>query len=158
MENVEIANILRKYADLLEIQGEGRFRVLAYRNAARTIESLSQPVAQLIAEGKDLEELRGIGKNLAKHIEEIVRTGTLQGLKALRKEIPATLDELLEVEGLGPKRTKQLYEKLGISSVKQLEQAIASGKGESPRHHGFHRLRSRHSTGWIAGSPRRSPR
>jgi len=133
MENVEIAHLLSKYADLLEIQGEGRFRVLAYRNAARTIESLSQPVTQLIAEGKDLKTLKlpGIGERMAEHVEEIVKTGTLQALKVLRKEIPATLDELLEVEGLGPKRTKQLYEKLGISSVKQLEQAIASGKVES---------------------------
>jgi DNA polymerase (family 10) len=133
MENVEIAHLLSKYADLLEIQGEGRFRVLAYRNAARTIESLSQPVTQLIAEGKDLKTLKlpGIGERMAEHIEEIVKTGTLQALKVLRKQIPATLDELLEVEGLGPKRTKQLYETLGISSVKQLEQAIASGKVES---------------------------
>jgi DNA polymerase (family 10) len=133
MENAEIAHLLSKYADLLEIQGEGRFRVLAYRNAARTIESLSQPVTQLIAEGKDLKKLNlpGIGKRMAEHVEEIVKTGTLQALKVLRKEIPATLDELLEVEGLGPKRTKQLYEKLGVSSVKQLEQAIASGKLES---------------------------
>ena len=133
MENVEIAQLLNKYADLLEIQGEGRFRVLAYRNAARTIESLSQPVAQLIAEGKDLKTLKlpGIGERMAEHLEEIVKTGTLQVLKAIRKEIPATVDELLEVEGLGPKRTKLLYEKLGVSSIKQLEQAIASGKVES---------------------------
>ena len=133
IENLEIAHLLSKYADLLEIQGEGRFRVLAYRNAARTIESFSQPVAHLIAEGKDLRTLKlpGIGERMADHVEEIVKTGTLQALKLLRKEIPATLDELLEVEGLGPKRTKQLYEKLGISSVKQLEQAIASGKVES---------------------------
>ncbi len=132
MENVEIAHLLSQCADLLEIQGEGRFRVLAYRNAARTIESLSQPVTQLIAEGKDLKKLKlpGIGKSMAEHVEEIVKTGTLQALKVLRKEIPATLDELLEIEGLGPKRTKQLYETLGISSVKQLEQAIASGKVE----------------------------
>jgi len=132
MENLEIAHLLNQYADLLEIQGEGRFRVLAYRNAARTIESLSQPVAQLLAEGKNLQKLKlpGIGMRMAAHIEEIVETGTFQGLKALRKEIPATLDELLEVEGLGPKRTKELYEKLGVSSIKQLEQAIASGKVE----------------------------
>jgi DNA polymerase (family 10) len=133
MENVEIAHLLGKYADLLEIQGEGRFRVLAYRNAARTIETLSRPVTQLIVEGKDLKTLKlpGIGERMAHHVEEIVKTGTFQALKALRKEIPVTLDELLEVEGLGPKRTKQLYEKLGISSVKQLEQAIASGNLES---------------------------
>jgi DNA polymerase (family 10) len=128
MENVEIAHLLSKYADLLEIQGEGLFRVLAYRKAARTVESLSQPVAQLLAEGKDLEELPGIGKSMAEHIEEIIKTGTLKALGKLHKEIPATLDELLEIEGLGPKRTKQLYDKLGIRSVKELERALDSGK------------------------------
>jgi DNA polymerase (family 10) len=133
MENVEIAHLLSKYADLIEIQGADLFRIQAYRNAARTIESLSQPVAQLLDEGKDLKKLKlpGIGKSMAEHIEEIVKTGTLGTLAELRKKLPATLDELLEIEGLGPKRTKQLYEKLGISSVKKLEEAIASGKLES---------------------------
>jgi DNA polymerase (family 10) len=128
MENVEIAHLLSKYADLLEIQGEGLFRVLAYRKAARTVESLSQPIAQLRAQGKDLEELPGIGKSMAEHIEEIIKTGTLKALKELHKEIPATLDELLEIEGLGPKRTKLLYDKLGISSIKELERALDAGK------------------------------
>lgn len=132
MENVEIAQILGKYADLLEIEGEDLFRVQAYRNAARTLESLSQSVAQLVAEGQDLKKLKlpGIGKSMAEHLEEIVKTGTLHALQKLREKFPATLDELLEIEGLGPKRTKQLYEKLGISSIKQLEQALDAGKVE----------------------------
>ena len=133
MENVEIAHLLSKYADLLEIQGEGLFRVLAYRKAARTVESLSQPIAQLVAEGKDLEELPGIGKSMAEHIGEIIKTGTLKALNQLHKEIPATLDELLEIEGLGPKRTKLLYDKLGISSIKELERALGAGKITSLR-------------------------
>ncbi|HEY7316449.1 MAG TPA: DNA polymerase/3'-5' exonuclease PolX [Candidatus Binatia bacterium] len=133
MENIEIAHILTQYADLLEIEGEDLFRVLAYRNAARTIEGLSQPVVQLFEEGKDLQKLKlpGIGKGMAEHITEIIKTGTLQALKQLQKKLPAHLDELLEIEGLGPKRTKQLYEKLGIGSIKELEQAIGSGKLET---------------------------
>jgi DNA polymerase (family 10) len=132
MENVEIAHLLNQYADLLEIQGADLFRIRAYRNAARTIESLSQSVAQLLAEGKDLQKLKlpGIGKGMTEHIEEIVKTGTLGALKELRKKLPATLDELLEVEGLGPKRTKLFYEKLGISSIGELEKALDSGKVE----------------------------
>ncbi|HUK41328.1 MAG TPA: nucleotidyltransferase domain-containing protein, partial [Candidatus Acidoferrales bacterium] len=135
MENVEIAHVLTQYADLLEIEGADMFRVLAYRNAARTIESLSQPIVQLLDENKDLSKLKlpGIGKSMAEHIEEIVKTGTLQALVEIRKKLPPTLDELLEIEGLGPKRTKQLYEQLKISSIKHLEQAIESGKLESVR-------------------------
>jgi DNA polymerase (family 10) len=133
MENVEIAHLLTQYADLLEIQGEDLFRIHAYRNAARTIESLSQPIVRLLEEGQDLTKLKlpGIGKGMTEHIEEIVKTGTLGALKELRKKLPATLDELLVIEGLGPKRTKLLYDKLGISSIKQLEQAIDAGKVEA---------------------------
>jgi DNA polymerase (family 10) len=133
MENVEIAHLLNKYADLLEIQGADLFRIQAYRNAARTIESLSQSVAQLLEEGKDLKKLKlpGIGKSMSEHVEEIVKTGTLTALKELRKKLPGTVDELLEIEGLGPKRTKLLYEKLGVSSIKKLEQAIDAGKLET---------------------------
>lgn len=130
MENVEIARILNQYADLLEIEGADPFRVRAYRNAARTIESFSRSIAQCLEEGQDLKKLKlpGIGKGMTEHIEEIVKTGTLGALKDLRKKLPASLDELLQIEGLGPKRTKLLYEKLGIGSVKQLEQAIDAGK------------------------------
>lgn len=132
MENVEIAHLLNQYADLLEIQGADLFRIRAYRNAARTVESLSQSIVQLLEEGKDLTKLKlpGIGKGMTEHIEEIVKTGTLGALKELRKTLPASLDELLEVEGLGPKRTKLFYEKLGISSIGELEKALDSGKVE----------------------------
>ncbi len=130
MENVEIARVLNQYADLLEIEGADPFRVRAYRNAARTIESLSRSIAQCLEEGQDLKKLKlpGIGKGMTEHIEEIVKTGTLGALRELREKLPASLDELLQIEGLGPKRTKLLYEKLGIGSVKELEQAIDAGK------------------------------
>jgi DNA polymerase (family 10) len=133
MENVQIAHLLNQYADLLEIQGADLFRIRAYRNGARTIESLSQPIVQLLGEGQDLTKLKlpGIGKGMAEHIEEIVKTGTLTALKELRKKLPGAVDELLEIEGLGPKRTKLLYEKLGVSSIKKLEQAIDAGKVET---------------------------
>ena len=105
MENIEIARILTQYADLLEIQGEDLFRVLAYRNAARTIESLSQSVVQLLEEGKDLKKLKlpGIGKGMAEHVAEIIKTGTLQALKQLRKKLPATLGRASRNRGIGAK-------------------------------------------------------
>jgi DNA polymerase (family X) len=94
---------------------------------------LSQPLVQLIKEGKDLTKLKlpGIGKGMAEHIEEIVETSTLGALKELQKTIPATVNDLLDIEGLGPKQAKLLYDRLGIASIKQLEQAIDSGKVET---------------------------
>ncbi len=128
MENIEIARMFTKYADLLDIQGESPFRVRAYRKAAQTIESLSRPVAELVEEGEDLAKLPGIGSSMADHIQEILRTGTLKALKKLRGDIPATLAELVRLEGLGPKRTKQLYQELGIASVADLQKALDAGR------------------------------
>ena len=128
MENIEIARLLNEYADLLELKVENRFRIRSYRKAAQIIQGLSTPIAQLIEQGKDLTELPGVGDSMAEHITEIVKTGTLKALKGLRKEIPAAVSELMEIEGLGPKRTKQLHEQLGVRSIKELQQALDAGK------------------------------
>ena len=131
MENIEIARVLNDYADLLEIKGENPFRIRSYRRAAQIIQTYSQRLAQLLGEGKDLTQLPGIGTSMAAHIKEIVSTGTFQGLQELRQEFPATMAELLELEGLGPKRTKQLHQALGVRSLAELEKAINSGKVET---------------------------
>jgi DNA polymerase (family 10) len=131
MENVEIAKVLNEYADLLDIQGENRFRIGSYRRAAQTIQSLSQPIAGLVERGEDLVQLPGIGKSMAEHIKEIIKTGTLKALQKLHKDFPASLGQLVQIEGLGPKRTKQLYDKLGITSIAQLRKALDSGKVEA---------------------------
>jgi len=128
MENIEIARILNDYADLLEIKGGNPFRIRSYRRAAQMIQSYSQRLAQLLGEGRDLTQLPGIGASMAAHIKEIVATGTLQALQELRKEFPTSMAELLELEGLGPKRTRQLHEALGVRSIAELEKAIESGK------------------------------
>ena len=131
MENVEIARVLNEYADLLDIQGESPFRVRAYRNAAQTVTGLSQPVAQFIEAGEDLRQLPGIGSSMAEHIKEILDTGTLAGLEEVRRELPPTLTELMQLQHLGPKRAKTLHDALGISSVSELAAAIDAGKVEA---------------------------
>ncbi|MBF8253648.1 MAG: P domain protein, partial [Deltaproteobacteria bacterium] len=128
MENIEIARVLNEFADLLELKVENRFRIRSYRKTAQMLQGLSQPVAQLIEQGKDLTELPGVGDSMAEHIMEIVNTGTLKALSELRKEFPASTSQLLQLQGLGPKRTKQLHDKLNIGSIKELEQALAAGK------------------------------
>jgi DNA polymerase (family 10) len=127
MENIEIAHMLNEHAALLEIQGESPFRVRAYRRAARTIEDLSQPIARLLQEHTDLTTLPGIGDRMAAHIQEIVETGTLAAHEEAQKAAPRSLTELLELETLGPKKAKQLYEQLGITSVAALQEALENG-------------------------------
>jgi len=131
MENVEIARVLNEYTDLLDIQGENPFRVRSYCNAAQTVAGLSQPVAQLIEAEEDLRKLPGIGSSMAAHLKEILETGTLSGLEEVRRALPPTLTELVQLQHLGPKRARQLYDALGITSVSELAAAINTGKVEA---------------------------
>jgi DNA polymerase (family 10) len=128
VENVEIAAALAEVADLLDIQGENPFKVRAYRNAVRTIQSLTRPLAEMVAQGSDLEELPGIGHDLAAYIVELVESGHLRRLERLEKEIPATLTHLMRVEGLGPKKARKLWDELGIRSLDDLADALEKGK------------------------------
>jgi DNA polymerase (family 10) len=91
VHNADIAAIFDEIADLVEIEGANRFRVRAYRNAARALRDLDRDVAAMIAEGEDLTELPGIGEDLASKIKEIVETGTASTLEEHRKNVPTML-------------------------------------------------------------------
>ena len=128
IHNADIAEIFNKVADLLEILDENPFRVRAYRNAARAIGGLSQSVAAMVEEGKDLTELPGIGKDLAGKIGEIVKTGNLSQLQDLEDRIPPQLIRLMKIPGLGPKRVKALYDQLNITSLEDLKKSAEQGE------------------------------
>ncbi|UCC73214.1 MAG: DNA polymerase/3'-5' exonuclease PolX [Gemmatimonadota bacterium] len=128
MENIDYARVFGEIADLLEIQGANPFRIRAYRNGARTIETLSQPIESLLAdEEARLEDLPGIGKDLAGKIRELHETGELNFLNELRREVPASLVQIMHIPGLGPKRARQLWDGLEITSVEELEEAAKAG-------------------------------
>ena len=128
IHNADIAAIFDEIADLLEIQGENPFRIRAYRNAARQMESMGVPAADMVAKGEDLTELPGIGDDLAAKIREIVETGKCRALEKLHRQLPPTLTELLKIPGLGPKRVKTLYQQLKVNTLEQLERAARDGK------------------------------
>ncbi len=128
VHNAEIAGLFNRLADLLEVEGANPFRVRAYRNAARTIASLAQNVAGLLASGKNLSELPGIGEAIAEKIRTIVETGHLPQLEEVEARTPAALSDLMKIEGLGPKRVKTLYKQLHIRTPEDLERAARSGK------------------------------
>jgi DNA polymerase (family 10) len=127
MENAEVAAVFDQIADILEIQGENAFRIRSYRNAARTIRDHAERMEDLAAGGADLTELPGIGKNLAEKIHAILATGTCPTLEDLRKQIPPHLTDLLRVKGLGAKRAKLLYERLGIATLGELKKYAEAG-------------------------------
>jgi len=99
VHNTDVAAIFEEIADLLGLDGANEFRIRAYRNAARTLGQLSQPVADLIEAGKDLSELPDIGDDLAGKIETIVKTGTLPLLEELEDKIDPAMVELMDVPG-----------------------------------------------------------
>jgi DNA polymerase (family 10) len=124
MENPEVAGALDEVADLLEIRQANPFRVRAYRNAARTVRDLPERLPDLLgAEGTPLENLPGIGADLAGKISTLVNTGDLPLLRELREQVPAGLREIVAVPGLGPKRARALYEREGVTSLDQLREA-----------------------------------
>lgn len=128
IHNADIAAILNDIADLLEIEAANPFRVRAYRNAARQMETLPRDVAAMLARGDDLTRLPGIGKDLAGKIREIAESGRSRMLAQLRRELPATLSELLHLPGLGPKRVHVLYHDLDIQTPAQLYRAARDGR------------------------------
>src|SRR5208337_2926718 len=121
-----VAKILYEIADLLDMQGV-QFKPQAYRKAARTIASLPSPIEEVYSEGK-LDELPGVGVNIAKKIAEIIETGSLKYFEELKKNTPIDFESLLAVEGLGPKTVQLLYKKLGIKSLDDLELAAKQHK------------------------------
>lgn len=128
IHNVEIADKFNKLANLLEIEGANPFRVRAYRTAARVIASLTKNITDLINQGEDLCELPGIGKDLAEKIKIIVNTQELPLLQEIEARLPTLLNELIKIEGLGPKRVQVLYKKLKIKNIEDLQIAISKGR------------------------------
>ncbi|MEW5826396.1 MAG: DNA polymerase/3'-5' exonuclease PolX [Candidatus Bipolaricaulota bacterium] len=126
MKNENVARILTEIADLLDLDGVP-FKPRAYRRAAEVVESLREPIEDLVAAGAHAE-LPGVGEAIAKKIAEIVRTGRLAYHDELKGKLPIDLYTLTRVEGVGPKTAKLLYEALGVRSLADLEIAAREGK------------------------------
>jgi len=126
MDKNEVAAVLDEIGTLLELQGENRFRCLAYTNAARAISQLEGSLADVIKEGQ-LDKVPGIGETLRDKITELAATGHLPFYDELRKKTPPGLLELLRVPGLGPKKIKVLFEQLNIDDLTKLEAACKEG-------------------------------
>lgn len=126
--NADIAAIFSEIADLLEIEEANPFRIRAYRTAARVIADLGPEAHALVERGDDLTKLRGIGKDLAAKIAEIVATGHCRALDKLRSELPPAVAELLHVPGLGPKRVRLLWLDLDVHTADDLVRAAQAGR------------------------------
>jgi DNA polymerase (family 10) len=122
VRNADVAAMLNRVADLLEIRGENFFKIRAYREAVRQLDNLTTEVADLIKDGR-LKDVPGIGEAIEKKIVEYVTTGQLEFLTRLEAEVPPALLELTRVPGLGPRTAKDIYDALGVLSLDALEDA-----------------------------------
>lgn len=122
----DIAAILDEIALLLEIKGENPFKTRAYRNGAETVRNFDGDIVAKAKEN-DLDGIKGIGKALQEKLYELASTGKLVFHENLRGEFPEGLFELFGIQGLGPKKVRALYEKLGIDSIESLKKSCTDG-------------------------------
>lgn len=130
MKNQLIIDIFIKIADILEIQNENRFKVLAYRKAVGSIESLGMDIEAFL-EHHELSDIPGVGKALQEKIMEILETGELEYLKKIEQEVPGGLLQILAVPGIGPKKTALFYHQLGITGLEELKKACVEHRLQS---------------------------
>ncbi len=127
MDTKEVAAVLKEIGTIHEIRGENPFKSRSYINAARTVEGIGADL-EAVVRGGTLREYKGIGEALAKKITELVTTGTLDYYEKLRASIPAGLLEMTRIPGMGPKKIKAVHDKLGLSTVGELEYACRENR------------------------------
>ncbi len=127
MTRDEVVEILEEIAVLLELKGENPFKTRAYLNAARTLQTLGEPLEKLVADDR-LGDLKGFGDAMREKVSILVATGSLPFYAELKASIPPGLLEMLNIPGVGPKKARRLLDELGIDSVDALEAACREGR------------------------------
>ncbi|MDO8886119.1 DNA polymerase/3'-5' exonuclease PolX [Candidatus Oleimmundimicrobium sp.] len=127
MDNQDVAHILDEIGEMLEIKGESSFKVRAYNRAAYAIRGLSEDINNIYHEGK-LQTIPGIGKGIAERIAELLETGKLTYYEELCEHVPPGLLQLISIQSVGPKKAKLFYDKLGITTIEELLEAINKHK------------------------------
>src|SRR5208283_3500939 len=122
-----IADALNEIAIFSELAGQNPFKSRAFQSVSRAVEKHPQSVAALCAEGR-LREIRGIGASIEEIIQEVVKTGASGVLNELKAGFPEGITELLTLTGVGPKKVKTIWEKLGIATIGELEYACRENR------------------------------
>jgi DNA polymerase (family X) len=126
--NEEIAQAFDEVADLLELKNDNPFRIRAYRNAARVLRGLTTEVGEMLRRGDKLEEIPGIGEDLAEQIAQMAHTGRLTRLEELSAAAPRLALQLTRLPNIGPKRAMRLCTELGARTLDEVKRAAKAGK------------------------------
>lgn len=125
--NADVARAFNELADYLDLLGENPYKTRAYRNAAKTLETLHEPIAQVAAEGR-LGELPGFGVAIEAKTKDILATGTTKALEEARRKAPATLLPLLYLPGIGAKTIHEIWQGINVTSLEELKKAAEEGR------------------------------
>jgi DNA polymerase (family 10) len=123
--NQQVATIFRSIAERLSVQRANPYRVRAYRKAAENIEALEEDIAD-VASRHALEDIDGVGRDLADKIEEFLRTGRIQAYEDLRTPLPEAVKSWAQLPGLSESLVAYLYTRLSITTLTDLEQLVRS--------------------------------
>lgn len=126
--NQQVAKLFADIGDLLEIKGESRFKVLAYRRAAENLSNQGQDLFSMWEGGQDLTKIEGVGEAISEKMDELFRTGQLQFWEKLSAEIPPSLAEVLAIPDVGPRLARTLWEEMGITTVAGVKAAAEEGR------------------------------
>ncbi|HVC27178.1 MAG TPA: DNA polymerase/3'-5' exonuclease PolX [Nitrososphaerales archaeon] len=126
MRNHDVAELLDKMAQASEAAGEDRFKVIAYRRGATSIRNLEEDVEDVWKRG-ELQEIKYVGDAIAKKVDEYLRTGRLEALEKMEKNVPTGTLELMKVPGIGPKTAFKLAKSYHVKSIEDLRVGLASG-------------------------------
>jgi len=127
LTNPRIAAAMEELGDLYELDGVDQYRVIAYRNAARSIRDATQSVQALVEAGR-ATELKGIGKTLDEKLRALLETGDIPAAVKLRAKIPVGLISVMHLPGFGPRRARRLFDELGVDSLESLKAAAEAGE------------------------------
>lgn len=125
--NMELSDLFAELATLMELKGENSFKVIAFAKVSRMLRETSEDLRKSVDEGT-VGQIEGIGKSSAAIIEEYVRTGKSSVYAEISADVPPGLPPLLQIEGMGPKTLHLLWKERGVTSLEQLEAALAGGK------------------------------
>ncbi len=128
INNQAIASLFKLGASLLELYGENKFKIRSYENAASQINNLHEPIAE---DPGRIEQIEGIGENIAKKIRQILETGTFEELERLLEKTPEGVLELIQIKGIGPKKIATAWQELGITTPDELLKAGKEGRLKS---------------------------
>ncbi len=120
--NADVAEQLELLSDILELEGEAAYRLLAYRRAAALVREQSGLVAELALDGK-AKDLPGIGKTIEGKIVEIVNEGEIRALTKHKALVPPDVVKFTQLPGLGPKTARKIWQELGVTTLADLKAA-----------------------------------